>query len=420
MKDKIFISIAAYRDPELIPTIENCLETCDNPKNLVFCIAWQHAPEDEWDDLSKYKKDKRFKILDIHHKDAKGVCWARNLIQKKYKDEKYYLQLDSHHRFIQGWDTKLKDMIAYLQAKGSLKPILSTYLPSYFPDKDPNDRTDDVWWLNIDRFMPEGAIFLRPHGLTGWREMKEPVPGRFLSAHFIFTFGKFVEEVPYDPDFYFHGEESSLAARAFTHGYDLFNPHRIYAWHEYTRDGKKRHWDDVPAWSQQDKNSYARFRKLFGMNEGESYIDNKDLFGEYWFGEERTLEEFERYSGLKFANRQIHIETHRNEQPPIKGDYESGLCRKVKICIDIWKESLSEPDYEYLVVATLDENGNDLFRQDVDISEFNHLMNEVPFDKFLHIWREYDSDRNPHSWRVWPYSKSKGWMDRIEQTIIYE
>ena len=40
---------------------------------------------------------------------------------------------------------------------------------------------------------------------------------QWLSAHFIFTDGS-VEEVPYDPDLYFHGEEPSLAARSYTHG----------------------------------------------------------------------------------------------------------------------------------------------------------------------------------------------------------
>ena len=35
--------------------------------------------------------------------------------------------------------------------------------------------------------------------------MKHPEPAAWLSAHFIFTDGSWVEEVPYDPDLYFHG-----------------------------------------------------------------------------------------------------------------------------------------------------------------------------------------------------------------------
>ena len=40
--------------------------------------------EDE--DLSKYENDSRFIIIDVPYRDAKGVCWARNLIQNQFKD----------------------------------------------------------------------------------------------------------------------------------------------------------------------------------------------------------------------------------------------------------------------------------------------------------------------------------------------
>ena len=39
----IFVSIAAYRDHQLIPTIEDCIGKADNPEHLRFGICWQHA-----------------------------------------------------------------------------------------------------------------------------------------------------------------------------------------------------------------------------------------------------------------------------------------------------------------------------------------------------------------------------------------
>lgn len=416
---KIFVSIAAYRDPELLPTLKDLIANAKNPKDLVICIAWQHAEEDTWDTLDKYKKDKRFKIIDIPYQEAKGVCHARNLIQQQYDGEDYYFQLDSHHRFIKDWDQELKEMINYLQCRGYYKPVLSTYLPSYFPESDPKGRLEEVWSLNIDRFMPAGAIFLRPQGLDGWRQLKEPVFSRFLSAHFIFTIGKFVTEVPYDPNLYFHGEESSLAARAYTHGYDLFNPHKVYAWHEYTREGKKKHWDDSQDWKAKDDASYARFRKLFGMDPGCTPCQRK-ILGPYGFGMVRTLEAFERYAGLKFSTRQIHKQTLLHKLPPIEGDYESGLCNMIKVCIDVYKGSLPETDYDLFAVALIDENGNDLYRKDCNELEIRGLLTTDANDKFMHIWRDYEDTRQPHSWRVWPHSKSKGWMEKIEQVILYE
>ncbi len=66
--------------------------------------------------------------------------------------------------------------------------------------------------------------------------LQRPLRARFVSAHFLFTLGAFVNDVPYDPELYFHGEEIMLAIRAFTHGYDLFHPPEHILWHEYTRD----------------------------------------------------------------------------------------------------------------------------------------------------------------------------------------
>lgn len=417
---KIFVSIASYRDPELLPTLESLLTNASNPEDLTICIAWQHAIEDEWDTLEKYQADSRFKIIDIPYEKAQGVCYARFLIQKEHTDEEYYLQLDSHHRFDEDWDTTLKDYLNYLKVKGHYKPILSSYLPGYFPKKDPIDRNIEVWGLNIDRFMPAGVPFLRPYTVDNWKELKEPFPTRFLSGHFIFTIGAFAKEVPYDPSLYFHGEESSLAGRAYTNGYDLFAPHRPIIWHEYTREGKTKHWDDHTTWSEKDKASYARFRKVFDMDEVPCSPCQRRSLGPYGLGEVRSLQDYERYAGLKFKTRQIHQETINNALPPIRGDYESGLATKHKVCIDVYKGSIAETDYDHFAVALLDAQGLDLFRQDADENEIRGLLNADPNDKFIHIWREFEGVHRPFAWRVWPHSKSKGWCDKIENPIGYE
>jgi hypothetical protein len=84
----IFIQIASFCDPQLIPTIKNILENAKNPKNLVFGIARQFNPEDGFDNIDEFRDDKRFRIVDIPHTESKGVCWARNIVQQLYKGEK--------------------------------------------------------------------------------------------------------------------------------------------------------------------------------------------------------------------------------------------------------------------------------------------------------------------------------------------
>ena len=49
-----------YRDPELIPTIDDLLDNAHYPERLVICIAHQFSTEDKWDNLQKYAK--RFKV----------------------------------------------------------------------------------------------------------------------------------------------------------------------------------------------------------------------------------------------------------------------------------------------------------------------------------------------------------------------
>ena len=68
-----------------------------------------------------------------------------------------------------------------------------------------------------------------------------------LSAGLIFTEGNFVKEVPYDPRIYFGGEETTLAVRAYTHGYELVHVPDTPLWHWYNSDNqelkRELHWD---------------------------------------------------------------------------------------------------------------------------------------------------------------------------------
>ena len=156
---KIFIQIASYRDPQLIPTIKDAINNAKTPKNLVFSIARQFHPDDKFDDLSEYENDNRFRILNIPYEESKGVCWARHLTQQLYQEEEYTLQIDSHMRFEKNWDKTLIDMIKGLQKKGHKKPLLTGYVSSFDPDNDPNGRVTVPWRMAFDRFITEVAVF---------------------------------------------------------------------------------------------------------------------------------------------------------------------------------------------------------------------------------------------------------------------
>jgi hypothetical protein len=406
-QDKIYIQIASYRDPELLPTIADALDKAKYPKNLVFGICWQHSPYDEWDNLDAYIDDERFRIIDMDYRDARGVPYARYLLNKQWKDEKYTLQLDSHHRFKKNWDAELIKMLESLRSNGHKKPLLSSYIPSYEPANDPHGRLDEVWIMEFDRFAPEGPVHFLPHGVDDPEELRNPIPSRFMSAHFIFADGKFCKEVEYDPTYYFHGEEINLAVRSYMAGYDLFVPNKVLVWHEYTRDGKSKHWDDHSDWSRLDRESYKHGRKLLGMNENED--ENNVLTGS------RSLLEYEMYAGLSFKDRRVHQKTVDKERAPVSFEIEehlSGLTNYQRVVIDLYKESFSE-DYIFWAVAIHDRNNNEIYRKDADEAEIRSAKNADHNNAFLQLWRSFNHTEFAHSWVVWPQLKDGSWGDRV-------
>jgi len=411
--NKIFIQIAAYRDPQLNITIKDCIKNAKYPKNLVFGICNQHHPDDEFN-IDEYQKDKRFKIENVLYSDSKGACWARNLLQQRYSGETYTLQIDSHMRFAPNWDVELIKMIKQLQKKGFKKPLLTGYVSSFDPDNDPAGRVQEPWRMAFDRFIPEGAVFFLPETIPGWQTLTEPVPARFYSAHFCFTLGQFSEEVQHDNEFYFHGEEISVGVRAYTHGYDLFHPHKTLIWHEYTRKDRVKSWDDDKEWGKKNESAHSKNRKLFSMD-GEVY--NPEEFGKYGFGTERTLKDYEIYSGLKFSNRAVQqytLDKHYPPNPQVFETEEEWLASYASIfkhCIDVGFHQVPEKDYDFWVVAFHDENDETLFRKDADINEINNMLRDP--DGYCKVWREFQTVHKPKYWVVWPFSKSKGWCDRI-------
>jgi glycosyltransferase involved in cell wall biosynthesis len=410
---KIFVQIAAYRDPQLVPTIKSMLENAKHPENVIIGVARQFHPDDKFDDLSEYENNDNFRVINIPYEESLGVCWARHQVQQLYKDEEYTLQIDSHMRFAPNWDVEMIGMIGDLQEKGYKKPLLTGYVSSFDPDNDPAARTQDPWRMTFDRFTPEGVVFFLPETIPGWQELDSPVPARFYSAHYCFTLGQFSKEVQHDPEFYFHGEEISISVRAYTHGYDLFHSHKTLIWHEYTRKGRTKQWDDDKEWWKKNEFCHKKNRQLLGID-GEVYDGDLGIYG---LGTERTIKDYEKYSGVLFSKRAVQRYTLDKNYPPNPTEYETeeewinSFSSIFKHCIDVAYNLVPEDDYEFWVVAFHNEKDETLHRQDADEQEIRNMKNDP--DGYCKVWREFNTTERPKYWVVWPYSKSKGWCDRL-------
>ena len=210
---------------------------------------------------------------------------------------------------------------------------------------------------------------------------------------------------------YFHGEEISIAARAFTYGYDLFHPNEVICWHEYTRKGRTKHWDDHKDWHITNDSSHLRNRKLFQMD-GEKYED----LGEYGFGNERSLLEYEKYAGLCFKKRAISPQTKDKVAPNINNtvsdeEFYGSLLSIFRHCIDISFDQVPLSDYDFWCVAFKDEQGNDMHRHDANKEEIDRMKTDP--DGYCKVWREFQTEIKPNSWIVWAHSESQGWSPPI-------
>jgi hypothetical protein len=298
---RIFVQIASYRDPQLIPTINDLVRKAARPQAIRFGICRQYDRRDGFDDLAPLRMDSRFRVIDVPSRHSCGACWARSMAQGFFSGEEFTLQIDSHMRFVPRWDETLIRMLRQLIDEcGIPKPVLTTYPPHFDPGKFLDvSRPDPPSGIVLSRFMPEGPLVTMPDLLPGWRQLRYPVRARFFAGGFAFTLGRLCWEVPYDPQLYFIGEEITMAVRAFTHGYDLFHPHKTVLWHYYTRAGHNRHWDDHPDWYIRNAASVERMRQLLGMSRQAPRMS----FGRYGLGKARTLRQYELYAGISFSRR---------------------------------------------------------------------------------------------------------------------
>ena len=411
--ETILVHLPAYREPELVPTIEDALKQAKHPERIHFGICRQYDPKDKFDNLDKFRDDPRFKIHDMLATEAKGLPYARAIINEELlTDEDYVLQLDSHHRFAKDWDVTLIEMHNQMEKKGH-KPILAAYLPLYNPFNDPAGRTMEPWQQHFVCFYPHGTIFIRPGLLTGWQDMTEPPFSRFLSGHFCFARAEWAKEIKHDPDIYFSGEEINLTVRSYIHGYDMFHPHKLVVWHSTMREERAGmlKWDDdskrgVDWWNKQNT-ARAKIRQLFRVED-----NGFDLTG-YDLGTVRTLSDYEAYAGVNFKIKSVQKYTLDNGYPPTPTD--SPWSKSFYHLVTVHRNELPADDYKSILIAFDDENGigiHSKFIEGYQLQQFLNNQGPIHYEEYFPYF-----DKEPKRMVAWGVSETRGWAERIEHKI---
>jgi len=304
----IFISIASYQDPLLVSTIFSAYENAENKNDLIFSICDQ---SDNTIDINGVTFSDQIHYDHVDPLFSKGPCWARHRAQSFFNEEDFFLQVDSHTQFAPKWDSIFIKELEKISANQEIdeyfkKPIITSYPRSFkvldfekgLFELNTGDKHTQVITYRKDSLFLKGS-FSRQIGIpTKHTDITHAI---LLAAGCIFTKGAFVKEIPYDPNYYFYGEELSLAMRAFTNGYSFFHIPDVPLFHLYTDTSdipRKLHWDPeddqkrAVKWTELDKKSLNRLDDLFADKVEEPLS----------LGKERSLEDYALISGIDLKN----------------------------------------------------------------------------------------------------------------------
>lgn len=296
---RIFISIASYRDPELEWTVKSAINNANNPDNLYFGIVHQGLDSE----IFNYEEIKNISITKMHPKEARGAGYARAKAMELYSGQEYFLQIDSHTRFAPGWDSISIDQLNRAKNISGHSKVILSYFPAPFdpernggmhliknnpkikpyPTRQKVSLNKRKQWT-AERFEFEDKLKENP-------ELSETVLGGFM-----FSDGLVVEEIPYDPEISFFGEEICFAMRSWTRGWDIYSPSKNIVYHFYSRGGYNKIWKDRNlrglSWKELENISYNKQKRILCGEE-------TGIFGA---GNIRTLEEYEMFTNINFKD----------------------------------------------------------------------------------------------------------------------
>lgn len=301
---RLFVSIAAFCEPLLEFTLDGLYGQAERPGEIFVGLLDQSLDDNRrWLAQKPYWPNIRY--VQTSPIDTRGVSWARSVVFSLYQNEEHLLQIDSHMHFEPAWDSQLINSLRQLQQVAE-KPILTTYPPPFEFDADERP---------YPTLKPSEAVYLlRKHPETDLTDTSATLrfrvehlfnaqyaEGFHVAAGFLFTLGSFVEEIPYDPYMYFHGEEQNLALRAYTHGWTIFHPQQnaIPLYHLYKqRDNAyaSHHWH--PDYEAQRQIKWTTLKKR--ADERLLALISGRLHGVWQLGQVRSLNDFCRLSGIDY------------------------------------------------------------------------------------------------------------------------
>lgn len=296
-KNTIFINIPSYKDPELWDTVNSFISQAKYPENLHFGITNQFYNVDADLNTASLITKSKISIDNIEPGSILGSAPCRKNSHRFYSGETYYLNVDSHMRAITHWDEKIINAFDEVEQRMG-KSLFTGYSAPY--DVIDGKSIYDEGLSQPTYFMTEeNQDFYKENGIPQFCGMytnrKRESWSPYVSGHFFFTKGEYVEMVPFSKEVVFTEEEIWMALRFFTAGINLLNPAVNYVFHRYGRPNRNLIWDEFSDSWYPAANASKEFVLDVILNN--KVDDDTALFSN------RTLEAFEAYTGFKFKDR---------------------------------------------------------------------------------------------------------------------
>lgn len=306
-RERIFIAIASFRDPECQHTVADAFLKASYPERIFAGICWQADTEQDKDCfereplLPSHVRAKHYRV-----EESKGGCWARAEALSLWQGEEYILQIDAHMRFAPGWDVLALDALARCPQP---KAVLSTMPPFYDP---PEKLQDCSWGIPLayvkrlgtpDEMQPlHIAGHFRPLSQTH----NQPVLGAFFVGNFLFAPSQAITEVPFDPHIFFRGQELVYSARLWTHGWNIYQPDRIIVYHYWASKSRPMLGNGTHYKETSEASLIAR-KRVMHLLEVEHTDDSQALkdLANYGMGKARTLADYWKFTGVDLIRRTI-------------------------------------------------------------------------------------------------------------------
>jgi glycosyltransferase involved in cell wall biosynthesis len=305
---KICVSIASYRDPDLINTVNSAYNNAKNKKDISFCVVSQ-AADDEHPDLSHIPN---VIYVKYHWSESNGLCWARNIGTNNSNGE-FTVQVDSHSRFNQNWDEILSDFYHKAVSYWGDRIIISKNSDPFEIKEDGTEefseypivvKTKPLWNTEYNRFTFGNS----------WHNVENYTYGDevfYISGGGTFARTDILKSVAPDPVIYFE-DQMSVAIRAYTRGIRLiFCPENfVFSLHDRSGDfdrlasftgpppkvNRRLHWEDNPKWGDSSVKMWASNRRLDQLYSGK--------LGGFWgIGSRELYEQFAKINEINFIER---------------------------------------------------------------------------------------------------------------------